>query len=187
MNRPYDLFEQMPDGYAMWRGQAGGLLEARRQLLQLRKITKNECFATHLSTKEIVARVNVGPAQDRKPLVFQITYEPWRARARTEFLRLQGYEVLTVFGNDAAKVVLTLREAYDLFIVGHAAPEPIRCEMVQWLKANYPGVQIIALNPPQIPSLTGADYNVKLNGPETLLPLVASLLSPGRGGASRAL
>ena len=55
--------------------------------------------------------------------------------------------------------------------------------MVAWLKANYPGVRILALNPPLIRELIGADYNVKLNGPETLLAVIATAL----GGASATL
>jgi hypothetical protein len=184
VEREYDIFEQLADGSPMWRGRASGLHAVRQQLLQLSKITKNECFAMHLPTKEIVARVNVRTAEGRKPLLFQISYDLQLAKARAEALRLHGYEVLTAFGNDAAKVVLALPQNYDVFIVGHAAPEPIRREMVDWLKANYPGVRIIALNPPAFPKLDGADYNLKLNGPETLLPVIAAALSRAEGASS---
>lgn len=168
----------------MWRGQASGLLDARRQLFDLSKTTRNECFAVHLPTKEIVARVNVRSVSGDKPVVFQVTYDPQRAKGRSEFLRLQGYEVQTVCGNDAAMLVLSDPLHYDLFIVGHAAPEKTRREMVEWLKINYETVRIIALNPSSIPNLAGADYNVKLNGPETLLPAIASALGAGRSSTS---
>lgn len=77
MDREYDLFEQFPDGFPVWRRKAYGLLEARRQLFELGKTTENECFAMHLPTKEILSRVNVrtvhgkvtakGCAEDRSP------------------------------------------------------------------------------------------------------------------------
>jgi hypothetical protein len=69
-----------------------------------------------------------------------------------------------------------LRQHCDLFIVGHAAPEEERKEMAAWLKTQYPEVRILALNSPKIRELVGADYNVKLNGPEVWLPVIASAL-----------
>jgi hypothetical protein len=176
MERDYDLFERLADGTPMWRGHASGLHDARRQLRERSKTTQNECFAMHLPTKEIVARVNVRTAGGRNPLVFQITYDEKLAKARAEVLRLQGYEVVTMFGNEAAKVVLSMPQECDLFIVGHAAPEQTRREIVAWLRENYPGIRIVALNSPSMRHLLGADYNVKLNGPETLLPVIAAAL-----------
>jgi hypothetical protein len=46
--------------------------------------------------------------------------------------------------------------------------------MVAWLRARYPRVRIIALNPPaeQIPT---ADYNVLQNGPEKWLLIVGNV------------
>ena len=121
----------------------------------------------------------------RKPVVFQIAYDGGRATARTSVLRLQGYEVVSVIGNEAAKVVLSMPEQYDFFIVGHAADDQVREEMVLWLKAHYPGVRILALNPPKVSELAGADYNVKLNGPETWLPIIATALrGPQESGPS---
>jgi len=132
----------------------------------------------YLPTKEIVARINVGASRGvrRKPLVFQIAYDHGLATARTEVLRLHGYEVVSVIGNEAAKLILSLRQHCDLFIVGHAAAEEERKEMVAWLKTQYPEVRILALNSPKIQELVGADYNVKLNGPELWLPVIASAL-----------
>jgi hypothetical protein len=182
VERDYDLFEQFLDGFPVWRGHASGLLETRRKLEELTRRTSNECFAIHIPTREIVARVNVRSSRGQKPVVFQITYAPELADTRTQVLRLHGYEVITVVGNDAAKVVLGMHQACDLFVVGHAAPEETRREMVEWLRTNYPGVRILALNPPSIPQLVGADYNLKINGPETLLPVLAKALGGGPSG-----
>lgn len=176
MEREYDLFEQFPDGQPMWRAHVVGLLSARQKLQALARVTRNECFIVHLPTKEIVARLNVPSSRGvgRKPVVFQIAYDSGLATARTMVLRLQGYEVVSVLGNEAAKVVLSMPEQVDFFIVGHAADDQARKEMVSWLKANYPGVRILALNPPKVSELAGADYNVQLNGPETWLPIIAN-------------
>ena len=179
MEREYELFEQLPDGSPMWRGHVSGLHEARRKLEELSKVTTNEYFAMHLPTKEIVARVNVRTARGKKPVIFQIAYDHKRACARTEIFKVHGYEVVTVVGNEAAQVALSMPQDYDLFIVGDAAPEETRRDMVAWLKENNPGVRILALNPPLIPELVGADYNVNLNGPKTLLPVIATAIGDG--------
>jgi len=92
---------------------------------------------------------------------------------RAQLLRELGYGVISVLGNEAAKVLLGSIQRYDLFIVGHAAPESSRREIVAWLKANYPRVKILALNPPR-QQMTDADYNAIQNGPETWLPIVTS-------------
>jgi hypothetical protein len=178
MERDYDLFERFPDGSPMWRGRAKGLLEVRRTLAELSTTTSNECFAMHLPTKDIVARVNVGGLRPRtrKRLVCQIAYDPTKARARTEVLRAGGYEVVTVIGNEAAKLVLDLSQSWNFFMIGNAAPREVREEMVAWLKAKFPGVPILALNPPTLPVLRGADYNVEQNGPERWLPLISDAL-----------
>lgn len=190
MEREYDLFEQFADDAPMWRGHAVGLTSARQQLQELARTTRNECFVVHLPTKEVVARLNPRsfPGLGRKPVVFQIAYDGGLASARTTVLRLQGYEVVSVIGNEAAKVVLSTPEHYDFFIVGHAGDDEIRKEMVLWLKAHYPGVLILALNPPKVSVLAGADYNVKLNGPETWLPIIATALrGPQETGPSSIL
>jgi hypothetical protein len=186
MEREYDLFEQVSDE-PMWRGRTVGLTSARQKLQELARTTRNECLIMHLPTKEVVARLNVHSSRGigRKPMVFQIAYDSDRATARTMVLRLHGYEVVSVIGNEAAKVVLSMPEQCDFFIVGHAADDPVRREMVLWLKAHYPGVRILAINPPKVSELAGADYNVKLNGPEIWLPIIATALrGPQESGPS---
>ena len=182
MQREYDVFEQLVDGSTMWRGHASGLHEARRKLQTIARTTSNLCFVFHMPTQQIVARLNVRAGSGKKPVVFQISYDQNRAPARAEVLKRHGYEVITVIGNEAAKVILSIKQDCDLFLVGHAAPEETRREMVDWLKTNYPGVRILAVNPPPIRELVGADYNVKINGPETLLPVIVTATG-GNGGA----
>ena len=178
MEREYEIFEQLPDGSPIWRGHASGLSNVRLKLQELARTTANECFAMYLPTKEVVARLNVKSLRtSQKRLIFQISYDSKRASERTQILRMCGYDVLSVIGNESAKMILSMPHHCDLFIVGHNAPEESRKEMAAWLKANYPGVRILALNSPGIKELAGADYNVKHNGPETWLPWVTRAFS----------
>jgi len=75
--------------------------------------------------------------------------------------------------NEAAKIALSSFRDVDLFIVDYTAPEQTRKEIVGWLKANYPKVKIIALNPSK-DQLIGADYNVVLNDHDEWLSLLAA-------------
>lgn len=131
-------------------------------------------------TKEVVARANVGTSVGRKPVLFQIAYDHNAALARTDVLKLHGYEVVTVVGNDAAKLILDMRQDCDLFVVGHGAPDETRGDMVEWLKANYPRVRILAVNRLTIQRLHGADYNVTVSSPEALLAIISNALGNGR-------
>jgi hypothetical protein len=117
-----------------------------------RKAARARSSATgvcHTPTRQIVALVNIAQAGQLPPrrVVFQIAYDEHRLVTRAELLRHHGYEVVSVVGNEAAKIVLSSPQHCDLFIVGHAAPEQTRKEMVDWLKARYPHVKILALEP----------------------------------------
>ena len=178
MNREYDLFERLPDGSALWRGVAVGAFDAHLQLRELARITANELFAIEVLTGEVLARVNTPlVARQRKiKQIFQIAYDEKLLAMRAEQLTANGYEMTSVVGNEAAETALGSGQEYDLFIVGHAAPEETRIEMVGWLKMKYPKVRILALNPPDCECLDGADYNVPQNVPAELLPTVSAAL-----------
>jgi len=106
--------------------------------------------------------------------IFQIAYDEQLGLRRAELLRSLGYGVISVIGNDPTKVLLTSIQHYDLFILGYAAPEETRTEMIDWIRVKYPKVKIVALNAPH-QQLLNADYNVTLNGPENWLPFVRSI------------
>jgi len=181
MHRVYEIFEVLPNGSPRRLTVVTGLEFAKVVLQGLAKRTSNECFAADAKTRQVVMQLNVAPAKLRR--IFQIAYDGELGLRRAELLRSRGYGVISVIGNDAAKVLLSSIQHYDFFIVGHAAPEQTRREIVDWLKAQYPGIKILVLNPPdqQVPA---ADYNVPLNGPETWLPIVFRQLasSPSTSG-----
>ena len=176
MDREYDIFEKFPDGFPVWRGFASGLTNATLKLKQVAKQTTNECFMVSLLSKEIVARLNVRMGRlGEKRVVCQISYDFKLGTERAALLRLNGYEVISVYGNDAARVVLSATEQHCVaFIVGHGAPAETRREMVLWLKQQFPKIPVIAMNSAGIGPLEGADHNVNLDGQETWLPIIES-------------
>jgi hypothetical protein len=178
VDQEYELFEQLPDGSPIWRGHVQGLRNARAKLEEIAGKTTNECFAIHLPTKEIVVHLNAAPSPlpPGKRLIFQIAYDSKIAAERAQLLRMCGYEVVSVIGNEAAKVVLSMSRPWDLFIVGRAANEDSKEEIVGWLKKNYSSVPILSLNSPGIRDLPGADYNARVNGSEVWLSMVATAL-----------
>lgn len=119
--------------------------------------------------------MNIGRAKLRAKRVFQIDYAEGPALRRTQLLQSRGYSVMEVIGNRAAKAVLSSIQHYDFFIVGDAAPEETRMAMVDWLKAHYPRVKILAFNPPN-EQVANADYNVLENGPENWLSIISQEL-----------
>jgi hypothetical protein len=179
MDREYDIFESLQDGSVAWRATVHGLRSARLRIAELVKNTGNEHFAVYPPTGEVVFPVDASKANSPTSAIkriFQIAYTERLRSERTELLRRLGYGIISVIGNEAAKVLLSTMQHTDLalFIVGHAAPEQTRKEMVDWLKAKYPNVKVLALNPPN-QQLPDADYNVVQNGPEKWLPFVSTL------------
>lgn len=183
MYRAYEIFEVLPNGSPQRVTVVSGLESAKSRLHQLANNTSNECFAMDARTRQIVALMNVPPATWRATKhIFQISYDEEAGRRRAELLKSHGYTVISVIGNEAAKILLSSIQPYDLFIVGPAAPEQTRGEMVDWLKALYPGVKILALNPPNQLVLS-ADYNIPYNGAENWLSIVSEELSSSAGSS----
>lgn len=79
------------------------------------------------------------------PKVFQIAYSPELMFTREAVLRSRGYVVESALGNEASKKALESGGSYHLFIVGHAAPEPVRQEMVRWVRQKFPNARVLAL------------------------------------------
>jgi hypothetical protein len=179
MERDYDIFERPSLGSPIWRACVSGLWKMHAKLEEVAAKTSNECFAIHLPTKEIVASTSGREASPLRPkrLVFQVAYDSETAIERAGLLRLCGYEVVSVIGNEAAKVILNMPQPWDLFIVGGRITEETE-EIVRWLKARFPGIPVLALNGPGIRDLPVADYNIKANEPDEWLTAVVAALGP---------
>jgi hypothetical protein len=171
MNRVYEIFEVPPNGSPQRVTVVSGVEFAKVALQGLAKRTSNECFAADARTRQVVMQLNVPPKKLRR--IFVVSYDEEIGVQRAELLKSRGYGVVSVIGNEAAKVLLSSIQPYDLFIVGHATPQETRREMVDWLKTQYPSVKILALNPPdqQVPT---ADFNVP-HEPESWLPIVSTV------------
>lgn len=170
MRRVYEIFEVPPNGSPQRISVVSGVEFAKFALEGLAKRTSNECFAADANTRQIVMQLNV--ARQNLLRIFLISSDEEIGVRRAELLRSRGYGVISVIGNEAAKVLLSSIQRYDLFIVGHAASEETTREMVDWLKAQYPAVKILALNPPDR-QVSGADYNMLDSDTESWLPIVS--------------
>jgi short-subunit dehydrogenase involved in D-alanine esterification of teichoic acids len=109
-----------------------------------------------------------------KRILFQIGYEEKGMNARAELFRRFGHEVISVLENESAKHALASIRNVDVFIVGDAAPEHTRKEMVDWLKANFPKAKIVALIPSTSPRMKLADYNIVSGDWDEWLSLLAA-------------
>jgi signal transduction histidine kinase len=105
--------------------------------------------------------------------IVQIAYDSALALTREEQLKISGFKVISMLGNDEARRVLDKTHRHHLFIVGHAAPIETREEMVRWVKANFPDAKILALNPAEDTDLTEADYNFLVTDSAAWLAVIA--------------
>lgn len=165
---PFHIFKVQSDGGLRWVEAAADVEEAKARAKVLAASSPGEYVITNLTGEKIWIK---SPA---KQIVFQIGYEEKDLDARAELFRRCGHHVLSVPDNEAAKRVLTSMDKVDVFVVGHTAPEQTRREMVDWLKANFPNVKIVALIPSANRQLPRADYNIVLNDWDEWLSLLAA-------------
>ena len=118
--------------------------------------------------------------------VFQIAYDEEAGLQSAAPLRSRGHAVISVLSNEAAKVLRSSIQKYDLFIIGHAGPEKCRSEMVDWLKAHYTDVKVLALNSLQLP-LANADHNSSASDPQSWLLFVSEQFPMAASHASSLL
>src|SRR5258708_46799 len=164
---PFDIFNGESGG-RRWMEVAVDLERAKARVKVPGASSPGEYIIHNHNTGE---KISIKPPTRR--IVFQIGYDEKGLNARAELLRRFGHEVISVTHNEAAKVALRSYRDIDVFIVGHTAPEQTRKDMVAWLKANYPKVKIVALNPSRH-QLVGADYNVVLNEHDEWMSLLAA-------------
>src|SRR5258707_11164389 len=137
MHRVYEIFEVMPNGSPQRVTFVRGLEFAKVAIQNLAKHTSNECSVVDAKTRQVVIQMNVARAKLRATTrIFQIAYNEDLGLRRAELLRSRGYGVISVVGNQEAKLLLSSIQHYGLFIVGHAAPEGTRREIVDWLRAQ---------------------------------------------------
>jgi hypothetical protein len=127
MYRVYEVIEVLPNGSRQTVSVVSGLEFAKAALEGLAKRTQCECLAVDAKTRQVVMQLNVESAKlQAAKRVFQIAYDEELALQRTQLLTAQGYIVISVIGNEPAKVVLSSTQHYDLFIVDYAAADETR-------------------------------------------------------------
>jgi hypothetical protein len=170
---PFNIHRVDSNGDLRWIDAAADLERAKRRVKVLATTSPGEYVISNQQTGE-----KISIKSSAKRIMFQIGYDEKGLNARAEMFRRFGHEVISVADNAAAKRALSgSTHNVDVFIVGHAAPEQTRMEMVDWLKANFGKVKIVALNPSANPELSGADYNVVLNDWDEWLSLLAAVAS----------
>jgi len=167
---PFDIFK-LESGELRWMELAADVERAKARVKMLATSSPGEYIIANQETGE-----KISIKTQTKRILFQIGYDEKGINARAELLRRFGHEVISVTNNEAAKVALSSYHDVELFIVGHTAPEQTRKEMVAWLKANYPKVKIVALNPSR-DQLIGADHNVVMNDRDEWLALLTAAAS----------
>src|SRR5207302_3799355 len=142
---PFHIFKVQSDGSLRWAEAAADLDRAKVRAKALLASSPGEYVITNLTGEKIWIK------PPGKQIVFQIGYDEKDLNARAELFRRCGHQVMSVAENEAAKRALTSIQNVDVFVVGHTAPEETRKEMVDWLKANFPKIKVVAL----IPSASG--------------------------------
>jgi hypothetical protein len=168
---PFHIFKVQSDGSLRWVEAAVDVKRAKTRAQALAASTPGEYVISSLTGEKISIK------SPPKQIVFQIGYDEKDLNARAELFRRVGHHVMSVPDNEAAKRALTSIEKVDVFVVGNAAPEQTRKEMVDWLKTNYPNVKIVALIPCANRQLPRADYNIVLNEWDEWLSLLAAAAS----------
>jgi 5'(3')-deoxyribonucleotidase len=168
---PFHIFKVQSDGSLRWMDAAVDADHAKARVKVLATSSPGEYVITNMTGEKI--SVKTLP----KKIIFQIGYSEKELNTRAELFRRCGHEVISVADNEAAKQALTSNPNADIFVVGHTAPEQTRTDMVDWLKANFPNVKVVALIPSASQQLQRADYNVVLNDWDEWISLLGVAMS----------
>ena len=168
MLSPFHIFKVQSDGTRRWVEGALSVERAKARVRVFAASSPGEYVITNLTGQKIWIK------SQPKRIMFQIGYDERELNARAELFRRVGHEVISVADNEAAKRALRSFSDVDVFVVGYKASEQTRKEMVDWLKANFPKVKIVALIPCTTGQLPCADYNVVLNDLDDWLTLLAA-------------
>jgi hypothetical protein len=171
MFSPFHILKVQSDGSLHWMEGAASVVRAKARVKALAASSPGEYVITNLTGEKIPIK------SLSNQIVFQIGYDEKDLNARAQLFRRAGHEVISVADNEAAQRALTSIHHVDVFVVGHTAPEQRRKEMVDWLKANFPKVKIVALIPPASRQLQHADYNIVRNDWDEWLSLLTAATS----------
>ncbi|HVH70504.1 MAG TPA: hypothetical protein VNB49_05270 [Candidatus Dormibacteraeota bacterium] len=171
MLSPFHIFKVQSNGRRRWMEGALSVERAKARVEVLAASSPAEYVITNLTGHEI----SVKPQHKR--IMFQVGYDERELYARAELFRRVGHEVISVPDNEAAKRALASIRNVDVFVVGYAAPEQTRKDMVDWLKMNFPEAKVVAMIPSASRQLPRADYNIVLNDWDGWMSLLTATAS----------
>lgn len=163
MHREYDVFKRVNEKSSQWLFSIHGLFEACERLKLEAGKTTAEVFVQHVKSGQLMARVNIAPA-DRPRALFFIDYDREHAAGAFAGLMNLGFTMTTHYQSDTARVVLGLPQGYDFFILGHGAPDAERSELCEFIRERCPAALVLALNAQAI-RLACADLNISAAAP----------------------
>ena len=109
--------------------------------------------------------------------ILQVAYYDTLQEVRAKMLEAAGYEVTSVLGNDKAMGLnRAVIAATDLAMVGFSTPHSVRAAMVQWFKAHYPKIPVVALQFYGWEKFPEADVATSSEDPANWLAEIASML-----------
>lgn len=112
--------------------------------------------------------------------ILYIHYDPDLADIRQQLVNRLGYEVVSAMGSGEARQIARTRR-FDLIILGHAAPDEERRKMANWLRANLPGVPVLALCPTPFQAVDYGDYQADAHNPDAWLAMAEEALAKKKG------
>ncbi|HKW31561.1 MAG TPA: hypothetical protein VJN92_01050 [Candidatus Acidoferrum sp.] len=172
MSQQFRISKVESDGTVRLIEQADDLERARDRVKKLGAFSPGEYVISNQQSGERTSiKTHV------KQIVFQIGYDEKDLNARAELFRRCGHHVISVVDNQAARQALTSIQNVDVFVVGPNTREETRKEMVDWLRANFPQIKIVALIPSASHQVPRADYNIVLNDWDEWLSLLAAAAS----------
>ena len=76
--------------------------------------------------------------------ILHVAYDSLLMEMRESALERHGYHVVSVIGNEAAKMIAS--PAADLVIIGNGGSLEERIAMVKWLAENWPQVAVVVMS-----------------------------------------
>jgi hypothetical protein len=105
---PFDIFRIEPNGNMLWVGSTPILKSAKLRVQELMASSPCEfVILSHRTNNRLVIKPPVAIRRTTRPVIFQIAYDNELLIARAKLLESSGCDVVSVLGNEAAKIALS--------------------------------------------------------------------------------
>jgi DNA-binding NtrC family response regulator len=109
-------------------------------------------------------------------VILQVAYYHGLLDVRKATLEMDGYEVVSAFGNEEA-MALAYTRPFDLVLVGFSAALSVRSAMILWLKQHVPQTPVVALLLHEGERFPEADCETLSEDPRMWIAAVAKCLN----------